>query len=108
MQILLESLAIRKEIGDRGGMAWCLEKIAEIAHLREDEEHAARLLGAAASIRASVNSVVDPADQNTYNQLVEQIRINLTADLFLPLWAEGEGMSLDHVFDYALSFASSP
>ena len=36
LALLRESLSIRVEIGDIGGMAWCVEKLAGIAHQRGD------------------------------------------------------------------------
>src|SRR5687767_6155971 len=77
---LAESLALRLETGDRGGVAWCLEKLAEAAALPlwqrpargapdqpapapADLRRAARIYAAAAALRAPVGSVVDPADQ---------------------------------------------
>ena len=63
--LLGESLLMRKDIGDPGGMAWCLEKLAEIAHLQADNGRAALIFGAAAALRASFNSTIDqPTDQN--------------------------------------------
>ena len=56
-----ESLSLRMEIGDRGGIAWCLEKLAEAALLegqtattsarRERYQAAARIFAAAAGMR---------------------------------------------------------
>jgi predicted ATPase/Tfp pilus assembly protein PilF len=60
---LCESLEVRQEIGDKGGSAWCLERLAEVALAQGQAEKAVRLFGAAAALRASIGSVIDPVDQ---------------------------------------------
>lgn len=103
MKTLAESLLIRKEIGDVGGMAWCLEKFAEIAHLRGDSGRATRIYGAAAALRAPVNSVIDPTDQPAYEQVIDRLRRTLSDDVYQSVWTEGTAMPLDRVIEYALS-----
>ena len=49
---LAESLEVRREIGDTGGSAWCLERLAEVARARGQAQKAVRLFGAAAALRA--------------------------------------------------------
>ena len=45
--MLAESILLRHEIGDIGGLAWCFEKLADIARKQSRLERAVRLLGAA-------------------------------------------------------------
>jgi len=94
---LTESLMIRERIGDAGGAAWCLEKLGELCHLRERHRAATRLLGIAAALRAGVNSVVDPADQPHYEQLVGTLRDRLGNAVFERRWARGESTSAAQV-----------
>ena len=68
--LLSESLSLRREIGDKGGIAWCLEREAEMAADEGKAERAVRLCGAAASLRASVGSAIDPADQPEQRRVV--------------------------------------
>ncbi len=56
-----ESLEIRWEIGDKSGSAWCLERLAEIAAAQGQPDKAVRVFGAAAALRSSIGSVIDPA-----------------------------------------------
>lgn len=79
-----ESIALRREIGERGGIAWCLEKLAEIALTNGEQEgaplgqhefqRAARLFGAAEALRAPVNSSVDLVDQPEYERQLASVR----------------------------------
>ncbi|WP_119070588.1 tetratricopeptide repeat protein [Aggregatilinea lenta] len=100
--ILRESLTIRLAIDDKGGVAWCLEKLAEIASLDGDAGRAARIYGAAAALRARMNSIIDPADQPAYERMLARLRVALTPEVFGAVWAEGQSMSLAQVVDYSL------
>ncbi len=57
-ELLGESLNLRMETGDQGEMAWCLEKLAEAAHLQGRRETAVKIFGAAA-LRAPISSAID-------------------------------------------------
>ena len=98
--LLEKSLLIRLEIGDKGGMAWCLEKMAKIAHLKSDPTRAVHIFSAAAALRASVNSIIDPSDQDDYQSLIDSLRNELGTDAFQAVWSEGQGMELDRAIRY--------
>jgi non-specific serine/threonine protein kinase len=100
-----KSLKLRSDIGDKGGTAWCLEKLAEMAINSGQDEQATRLFGAAAELRASINSVIDPVDQPEYHRKVELLRQRMGDDRFKSWWAEGESLSLEEVMAYAISEA---
>jgi predicted ATPase/DNA-binding CsgD family transcriptional regulator len=101
-ETLSESLKIRQEIGDVGGCAWCLEKFGEIALVNHDLTRAAMNYGAAASLRASVDSVIDPADVSQYEGNLSTIRAELGHEVFSALWAEAQLLSIQQVALYAL------
>lgn len=96
-QILRESLHIRLAIDDRGGIAWCLEKLAEIAQERRELGQAVRLYGAAAAIRAQINSVIDPADEAAYSQRIQQLQDTLPLDIYEAVWAESQTITLEQI-----------
>jgi non-specific serine/threonine protein kinase len=119
MRVLLgESLAVRMEIGDRGGIAWCLEKLAEAIALQaeavavpqraEDLQRAAAVFGAAATLRAPVGSVIDPADQPEYERTLAKLRTALGETAFAAQWAEGSRMTSGQAIDYALREPETP
>jgi hypothetical protein len=113
VSLLSESLTLRGEIGDRGGVAWCLEKMAEIALTtgqresapgrEEDFRRAARLFGAAHSLRAAVNSKIDLVDQPEYERQVALVRDQLDETTFAAGWDQGQVMTLRQAVDYALA-----
>ena len=98
--LLVESLLMRKDIGDPGGMAWCLEKLAEIAHIHKDYGRAARIYGAAAALRAGVNSAIDPTDQPEHDRMIARIRTRLGDEVHAAVWEEGQRMSLESLIEY--------
>ena len=97
-----ESLAVRREISDKGGIAWCLEKLAESAWLEKAPERSARLFAAAAAIRKSIDSVIDPADQPEYDRILQLLGEEMGEDAFQAAWEEGNSMALDSVIKLAL------
>lgn len=99
---LSESLKIRTEIGDKGGSAWCLEWLGEVALGRGNPEKAVRLLSAAAALRTSIGSVIDPADQEEYQERRSMLRAQL-GKRFTPIWEEGRALSLEQAVAYALT-----
>jgi hypothetical protein len=116
--LLAESLTLRHEIGDKGGIAWCLEKLAEIALTKgqrestlkreEDFRRAARLFGAAEALRAPVNSTIDMVDQPEYERQVAIVRAQLDEAAFTAAWTKGQAMTLEQTIEYALAVELDP
>jgi tetratricopeptide (TPR) repeat protein len=96
-----ESLQVRQEIGDRGGSAWCLERLAEVAQAQGELEKAARLLSAAAMLRISIGSVIDPVDQADYQNRRKALQTELGQQRFRQLWDEGRLLTLEQAVAYA-------
>lgn len=92
---LRESLEIRQETGDQSGIAWCLERMADIALAQGQAEKAARFIGAAAALRASIRSVIDPADQPEYDRRITSLRAILGQERFSAAWDEGQALTLE-------------
>jgi predicted ATPase/class 3 adenylate cyclase len=99
---LKESMQVRKEIGDRGGIAFCLERLAEVAIGKHEAEKAARIFGAAESMRVWLRSKIDPVDKPEYELNVASLRAELGEDKFNTAWEEGQKMTLEQAVDYAL------
>jgi hypothetical protein len=97
-----ESLEVRQEIGDQSGSAWCLERLAAIAMAQGQTEKAARLFGAGAALRASIRSVIDPADQPAYKSKIRSLRRELGRERFTIIWNEGHALALERAAAYAL------
>jgi hypothetical protein len=74
--MIKESLLLRKELGDRQGLAEGLETMAilEAATQPPSRKRAARLLGAAHGLRQAIGAPVPAIDRAEYDRLVEQVR----------------------------------
>ncbi|HSL31720.1 MAG TPA: tetratricopeptide repeat protein [Anaerolineales bacterium] len=103
MDWLAESLEVRQEIGDKGGCAWCLERLAEIAMAQQNPEKALRLLSAAAKLRIAIGSVIDPVDQEEYQNRRSTLRKELGEERFAAVWHAGHAMTLEQAIEFALS-----
>lgn len=112
--LLKESLILRQEIGDRaGGIAWCLEKLAQVALLSGQQElssrreaefrQSAQLFGAAEALRISSSSPMDLADQPEYERQLAIVRAQLDEVTLAAAWAQGRAMSLEQATNYALA-----
>lgn len=102
-----ESLVIRQEIGDQGGQAWCLEKLGEALMLeaqplpskqrRAARRRAVRAFAAASSLRQSLDSVIDPADEAEYQRRLKALRRALGQKTYKHAWEEGSRMPIEAV-----------
>lgn len=101
-KLLGESIAVRQEIGDKGGIAWCLEKLAGSAALQGKPEIAVRILGQAASLRLTVNSPVNSADKPDYDRLLRSLHERIEPEAFQSAWEAGSAMPLNEAIDLAL------
>jgi hypothetical protein len=95
--MLKESILIRKEIGEQGGIAWCLEKLANLAFLNQDAGGAARTLGAAAMIRERTGSTIDPCDREHHDHMTASLRKQLGLAVWEAVWSEGYSMNLREI-----------
>jgi predicted ATPase/class 3 adenylate cyclase/DNA-binding CsgD family transcriptional regulator len=95
------ALTLQQEIPDKVGIADSLEMLAAIACSLESFEEAARLLGAAQSVRDSVGYVRSPLETPRHGALVERMQNNLGKDGFAASLGEGAAMSIDDAIAYA-------
>jgi tetratricopeptide (TPR) repeat protein len=96
-----ESLRIRVELGDKGGYPWSLEAFARLAALM-DPERAARLWGAAESLRESLGWPLSPNEHPEYDRALASAREALGEEAFAGAWAEGQALTLEEAIRCAL------
>jgi tetratricopeptide (TPR) repeat protein len=87
-QLTRESLVIRSELEDRLGLACCLEALAEVAFRRGQHARAARLLGAAATERASIGAPLPPLEQDPHARMVSSLQQHLGERAVEAAWTE--------------------
>jgi predicted ATPase/DNA-binding CsgD family transcriptional regulator len=95
-----ESLALCAPAGVRPCVVESLEALAGLAAQRESPTEAARLLGAASSMRQSMGLARWPADQAPHDAVVLGIRQKLGDHGFTAAWEEGGALSPQEAVAY--------
>ncbi|CAN5570389.1 hypothetical protein BH24ACT26_BH24ACT26_10990 [soil metagenome] len=96
-----EALAAFEKVGDLDGLAECLERAAGIAGARGDSIRAARLAGAAGSVRAEIGSPLAVADVTMLEGYLRSSREALGRRRFDEAFGEGGQMTLKQALHYA-------
>ena len=84
-----ESLALCQEVGEKEGIAAALEGLAGIAGALGQAKSAARLLGAAETLRDATGVAVPPMDRAFKERLIATLRTRLGVKDFTEALAEG-------------------
>jgi predicted ATPase/DNA-binding CsgD family transcriptional regulator len=103
-----DGLALAREVGDKVNIAFCLEGLAGVVAVQGEPAWAARLYGAAESLRESVGIPIPPVYRADYERSVAAARILLGEKAFAAAWAEGRTMTLEHVLDGAPRLSATP
>lgn len=98
-----EGLVTGREAGDPFGTAFCLEAFAALAATQGRAPRAARLLGAAESYRAAINSPLPRSHRSDYDRPVALMRAALSEATFAEARAAGRAMTLEDAIQYALT-----
>ncbi len=92
-------LPLIKEVNDNGFTAFILEGLAEVLAAQGESAWAARLWGAAESLRVSSGFPLPPVDLIDYESAVAAARLRLSERAFDAAWDEGRTMTLEQVLD---------
>jgi hypothetical protein len=95
-----ESLTLYRELGNKHGLAECLEGLAGVAVAQWQLERAARLLGAAETLREVTGAPLSPGERARYDRDVSAGRVGLGEAAFAAAWAMGKAMPLEHISTY--------
>jgi tetratricopeptide (TPR) repeat protein len=98
-----ESLALASGLGDKQNIAACLEGLAAIAGRRNQPARAARLYGAAETLRDRIGAPLLVPDREHYQQMTAHARAQLDQAAFRAAWTEGEAMSLEQAIAEGLT-----
>jgi hypothetical protein len=80
-----------------------MESLAATAAAQAQMERAARLWGAAESLREAIGALLPPSERPEYDRSVAAVCSALSEEAFATAWAEGSGMSLERAVAYALA-----
>ncbi|MCW3096470.1 MAG: hypothetical protein JWL77_2088 [Chthonomonadaceae bacterium] len=122
----VESLAIRQEIGDRPGIVFSLEAFAaliaaettaftvpvETTEVSRETgvgmQKAARLWGAAQSLREQMGAPLPPSARDEHDRDVAAAHVALGDEAFPAAWTEGQQMTMEQAISYALEEKTTP
>ncbi len=93
-----KSLEILRASDDKWFTAFCLEELASVVTAQGEVVWAARLWGAAESLRDKVRSPRPPVFRADYKRSVAAARAHLGEKAFTAAWAEGRTMTQEQVF----------
>lgn len=93
----VESWGLLRAIGARELSATCLEGCGEVAAAQGEPGRAARLWGAAATVRAAIVAPMPPIYRTDYTRAVTTAREQLGEEAFQAAWAEGRAIPLEQV-----------
>lgn len=97
-----ETIREWQKIGHRAAIAHQLECFAFIAKAQEDDERAARLIGAAEILRENINIPMMPMERAEYDREVSDLRSNMDQVAFAKAWAEGRTLAMEQAITFAL------
>jgi predicted ATPase/DNA-binding SARP family transcriptional activator len=100
-----QSLELFHQGGDLWGSAESLEGLASVAAARGQAERAARLFGAAETVRETARAPLRLFERPDYDRHVAAARAALIEDAFAAAWAEGRAIGLEQAIQDALDFS---
>jgi hypothetical protein len=107
-ELIRESRALRRELGDRPGILASLEGFAALETARGHLGRAARLFGAADTWREAHDIRRTPHQQVASDRYLTTGRTRLSMQAFESAWAEGRAMTLEDALRDALEGSESP
>lgn len=99
--LLHEALELQKTSGAKIGIVDSLEELATVAVAVESFTEAARLFGAADSLREATGYARFPSEREAHEANVSAAREGLGPEAFEAAWNEGAAMSMDEAIAYA-------
>ena len=101
-----ESLAVGRKIGGKDGIAECLEALATLLVTKNynlaENRNAAKLFGAAETLRESFNIFRESSLRISYDRIVDILSERLGKTTFETAWAQGKAMTIEQAIDLAL------
>ena len=97
-----ETIQEWQRIGHRAAIAHQLECFAFLAKAQEEDEHAAKLFGAAEILRENINIPMMPSERIEYDREVNDLCANMDESAFAKAWSEGRAMTMEEAIAFAL------
>jgi len=97
-----EALVLQAQLTDKRVVQYELIGMALVAFAKSDPARAARLFGAADSLREGIGTPLPPSQRPRYEVLVASVRSQLGQAVYDALWTEGRALTLQQAIEYAL------
>jgi predicted ATPase/class 3 adenylate cyclase len=81
--------------------------VSKLARVRQDDEKAAQLLGAAESLREQNHYLFEPLPREEYEEAIAQVRAHLDPAVFATAWADGQAKTEAEVVTAALEYVQA-
>jgi predicted ATPase len=101
--LFVECLTCADEIGFTDSVSYAYEGLAAVAVRRQVGVRAARLLGAAESLRQATRMSLDFVERGVHEEVVEQLHEMLSPDQVAAEWAAGRDAAPAEIVAYAMS-----
>jgi len=101
-----ESVTLSFTAGAKGRVLECLDGLAQLTDAAGRPRTAARLFGAAASLRVALGAPLPPVDQPAYEQAVAHTRATLGDTAFSSAWMDGQALSPEQAVTEAVRMAT--
>ena len=92
-----EGIAVARKTGNRQTVAFGLEGLARVVAVQGELSWAARLWGAAETLRETIGAPIPPVERPAYESSVTAARAQLGEKPFATAWAEGRTMTPEQV-----------
>ena len=106
-EILEQSLALFREVGDSPGVAASLEVLAQGAGAAQQPAPAARQFGTAEALRETVGVPLPPSELADHHRGVAAVRARLGEPAFAAAWAAGRALPLEEAIAEAITAADA-
>ncbi|HEX8918055.1 MAG TPA: tetratricopeptide repeat protein [Chloroflexota bacterium] len=100
-ELAREALPLSVAVGLKEVLTSCLDRFGDVALAAAQPARAARLYGAADTVRASIGSPIQPREMPVYERRLNNIRAALGPS-FDAAWSEGQDLTLEQAVEYAL------
>jgi tetratricopeptide (TPR) repeat protein len=102
--VLREALVLQQQSGVmKGVIVRSLERLAGLAARQQRPARAARLFGAAETLREAIGAPLPPSERVDYDRDVAGARAQLGEEAFAAAWAAGRAMTVEQAISEALA-----
>jgi non-specific serine/threonine protein kinase len=101
-RVLGESVVLQRDLGDRAGLAFVLERLAMVAAMHGLAERALRLAGASSALRELLGMPLNPAARLSLDARLAPAWQSLRAEVAALAWQQGRATSVERAIALAL------